>query len=314
MLFLQFFLNFQAFLGIFALESSSEPEFFEINIDRDHPEKVYQEFVEFKKKFSRTYKSEAENQLRLQNFVKSRNNVVRLNKNAQKAGRNSNFAVNQFSDLTTSELHQRLSRFPPNLTENSVFHKNFKKLLGKTRTKRQNSEFARNFDLRSQKVNGRYIVGPIKNQGQCACCWGFAVTAMLETIYAVNVGRFKRKLDYHFIRPENAESEIIEILNTWKTPVAVYFAAGTAFLQYKSGVLVTEDCDLAGTVWHAGAIVGYGEENDLRGRSQRFWIMKNSWGVSGWGTGGYVKLIRGKNWCGIERGAIGANMEEHYHG
>ena len=40
---------------------------------------------------------------------------------------------------------------------------------------------------------------------------------------------------------------------------------------------------------HAVLIVGY---------TPGYWIVKNSWGA-GWGSGGYIYLVRGKNMCGI---------------
>jgi C1A family cysteine protease len=40
---------------------------------------------------------------------------------------------------------------------------------------------------------------------------------------------------------------------------------------------------------HAVLIVGYTPE---------YWIVKNSWST-GWGIGGYIHLVRGKNICGI---------------
>lgn len=38
-------------------------------------------------------------------------------------------------------------------------------------------------------------MGRIKNQGHCACCWGFAVTAVMETVNAVNSGSFSSLSD-----------------------------------------------------------------------------------------------------------------------
>ena len=40
---------------------------------------------------------------------------------------------------------------------------------------------------------------------------------------------------------------------------------------------------------HAVLLVGYGPD---------YWKLKNSWG-SDWGEGGYFRLKRGKNMCGI---------------
>lgn len=75
-------------------------------------------------------------------------------------------------------------------------------------------------------------------------------------------------------------------------PLAVAIQADqTQFQHYKSGVL---DFDCGTDLDHAVNIEAVGVEDD-----KPYWLVRNSWGSS-WGENGYVKLVRGKNMCGIK--------------
>ncbi|KAJ1639618.1 hypothetical protein T492DRAFT_584662 [Pavlovales sp. CCMP2436] len=77
-------------------------------------------------------------------------------------------------------------------------------------------------------------------------------------------------------------------------PVAVGIDASEyAFMFYKSGVLDTPKC--GDVLDHAVLIVGYGTD---AATGKPYWKVKNSWGPT-WGEGGYVRMVRGKNMCGI---------------
>ncbi|XP_058453865.1 cathepsin K-like isoform X2 [Malaya genurostris] len=76
----------------------------------------------------------------------------------------------------------------------------------------------------------------------------------------------------------------------WKIgPIAVSLnAAPKSFQLYKAGIYDDAvSCDNT-KVNHAMLLVGY---------TPTYWILFNWWG--GWGEGGYMKLARGKNMCGI---------------
>ncbi|CAL2047701.1 unnamed protein product [Caenorhabditis brenneri] len=360
----------------FAADFLSSDEFFEIKIDRDHPDKVFEDFEAFKKKFHRKYKTPEEEQMRNKVYTANTNTLIRLTKEAEKRGHNTQFGINQFSDFSHAEFQQRLSRFKPNST---LFNSKHKKSLNfKARSKRQTDEqaYPKHYDLRTIKVGGESIVGPVDNQYNCSCCWGFATVAVVETVHAWiskkmrplsvqelcdcaadeftlgcsggypingaayvlgkglsrssvyeydedrarhpnmcmagNSTRFvlPGKLDYGIIHPDRVNVYWPGALVDWKSPVAVYFAVGKAFRDYESGVLAIQDCDMNSTEWHAGAIIGYGEEDDLLGNPQKYWIMKNSWGEYEWGDRGYVKIIRGINWCGIEDDGLVMNLAD----
>lgn len=73
-------------------------------------------------------------------------------------------------------------------------------------------------------------------------------------------------------------------------PVAIAIEADQREFQlYKSGVFAGT-CGT--TLDHGVLVVGYGTEN-----GSDFYLVKNSWGSS-WGSGGYIKLARGKSYNG----------------
>jgi hypothetical protein len=85
---------------------------------------------------------------------------------------------------------------------------------------------------------------------------------------------------------ENALGAAVDL-----TPVSIAIEADqSGFQMYKSGVF----CGTCGTNLDHGVLaVGYGTDG------LDYWKVKNSWGTS-WGEGGYIRLCRNKNLCGIE--------------
>jgi len=75
-------------------------------------------------------------------------------------------------------------------------------------------------------------------------------------------------------------------------PIEGAFTVYEDFLTYKSGVYVHKSGKALGG--HAIRILGYGTENNIP-----YWLVANSWNES-WGDGGYFKILRGVNECGIE--------------
>lgn len=78
-------------------------------------------------------------------------------------------------------------------------------------------------------------------------------------------------------------------------PVAVAVEADTSeWHLYEGGVMDFATCGR--TLDHGVLVVGYGTDNSV-GISD-YYMVKNSWGMS-WGEKGYMRIVRGKDMCGI---------------
>ena len=75
-------------------------------------------------------------------------------------------------------------------------------------------------------------------------------------------------------------------------PVAAAFSVYSDFPTYKSGVYKHKTGSMLGG--HAIELVGWGVEN-----GEDYWLVKNSWNEM-WGDGGFFKIARGNDECGIE--------------
>jgi len=83
-------------------------------------------------------------------------------------------------------------------------------------------------------------------------------------------------------------------------PIEVAFTVYADFLTYKSGVYIYSSGDALGG--HAVKMIGYGTEGGVD-----YWLCQNSWTTS-WGDGGYFKIRRGTDECGIEDDAVAGTI------
>ena len=83
-------------------------------------------------------------------------------------------------------------------------------------------------------------------------------------------------------------------------PLAVAFSVYSDFPTYKSGVYKHTTGSMLGG--HAVEMVGWGTEN-----GEPYWLIKNSWNEE-WGDGGFFKIARGTDECGIEDDVTGIHF------
>ncbi|KAI5100938.1 cathepsin S,-like 1 isoform X2 [Silurus meridionalis] len=95
---------------------------------------------------------------------------------------------------------------------------------------------------------------------------------------------------FRVLQPYN-EYELQRVVATIGPVVVGIEANTTEFHQYHSGVF-SGPCN--SIVNHAVLVVGYGKSEE----GLQYWLVKNSWSDK-WGEGGYMRILRNKNQCGI---------------
>lgn len=94
--------------------------------------------------------------------------------------------------------------------------------------------------------------------------------------------------------PSGKEDKLMQALSQQPVSVAID-AAGLPFQLYHGGVFDTWFCFTS--LDHGVAAVGYGTDG-----GKDYWKVRNSWG-STWGEKGYIRMIRGKDECGVAKQA-----------
>ena len=100
---------------------------------------------------------------------------------------------------------------------------------------------------------------------------------------ASNVGA----TDKGFVTLPHGDEDALALAVAAHGPIAVAISVGPFFQCYRKGILRGDLCGKE--LNHAVLVVGYGPG---------YWLVKNSWGKK-WGMGGYIKMERGVNMCGI---------------
>ncbi|XP_038973857.1 senescence-specific cysteine protease SAG39-like [Phoenix dactylifera] len=121
--------------------------------------------------YGRVYKDAAEKEHRFQIF---KANVDYIESTNQAGHRKYKLNINQFADLTTEEFRASHTGFKPK----------------PMRATGQNFGYANVTDVPpSVDWRSKGAVTPVKDQGQCGCCWAFSAVAATEGIAQISTGK-----------------------------------------------------------------------------------------------------------------------------
>jgi cathepsin L len=142
-------------------------QFAELLQDKEYVDTLFQSFLE---KYSKHYATADEIQLRKSIFITNLLNIFSHNSEAIDGKKSYTLTVNQFSDLTVTEIINSFTGYWPSNT-----------VVNGSEIKDDSSYYA---DSTSFDPYRAHDVTPIQNQGSCGACVYFAAAATIESFWA----------------------------------------------------------------------------------------------------------------------------------
>ncbi|KAJ0666958.1 putative fruit bromelain [Helianthus annuus] len=281
----------------------------------------YESHEQWMARYGRTYKDAAEKERRSKIFHDNVQYIQSFNNAAMKKGYK--LAVNEFADLTNEEFTTARNRFKAHECSPSTSAFRYENVTA----------VPSSMDWRKKGA-----VTPIKDQGQCGCCWAFSAVAAMEGITQLKTGKLVSLSEQELVDcdtsgvdqgcegglMDNAFDFIVnnkglttetnypykgvdgtcnsnEASNHAAAITVAIEASGSDFQFYSSGVF-TGDCGTE--LDHGVTAVGYGTSDD----GTKYWLVKNSWGTS-WGQEGYIMMQRDVE---AKEGLCGIAMQASY--
>ncbi|KHN32069.1 Vignain [Glycine soja] len=134
---------------------------------------MYERHEQWMTRYGKVYKDPQEREKRFRIFKENVNYIEAFNNAANKRYK---LAINQFADLTNEEFIAPRNRFKGHMCSSIIRTTTFK---------------YENVTAVPSTVDWRQkgAVTPIKDQGQCGCCWAFSAVAATEGIHALTSGK-----------------------------------------------------------------------------------------------------------------------------
>jgi C1A family cysteine protease len=292
-------------------------------------------FQQWMLKYDKKYATQAEYQVRLNNFIETEKRVAALNARSKALNSTATFAVNKFADLTLEEFSVRLGMkgYQP-------------KQIAGVPVATEAPQAPSSFDWR--KHSG---LTPVKDQAQCGSCWAFSCTESIESVYIIKAGKKNQvplapqqivdcdKVDagcnggdlpscYQYVQSAGgleAESQypykaVDQACHAQKgqeqDPIKgfqyVINQGGSeqtmaSFVAANTPISIIVDAS-SWSSYSGGVLTANQCSHNLDHAvqiigydgldSNGYWIVRNSWGGD-WGESGYIRLQFGMNTCGL---------------
>ncbi|XP_076259753.1 cathepsin L-like proteinase [Rhynchophorus ferrugineus] len=291
------------------------------------------QFQKFKLKHHKAYKNQIEEIQRFAIFKKNLELISDHNKRYDQGLETYSMAINQFADMTSEEfMHMLKAQKSTKLTAAKIFKNSVGveapgsidwRLLHKVSVVRSGTECAASAataaagateSIYAIKTNDSVTALSDQQITDCGIGCGsgnlddayqYIAKYGLETYASYPFSNSQGKCWYNadrvavrinsYVKVEENEETLKNVVGT-VGPVSI--AINGNYLQfYYSGVFHNENCT-ADNLNLSLLIVGY---DNIGGVD--YWTAKNSWGIF-WGEGGYIRLKRGVNECGVTENAI----------